>query len=319
MITKLSNKSIAVLIPCYNEEQTIFKVVSDLKEALPQARVFVYDNNSTDKTKEKAAGGGAEVYLEPRQGKGNVVRSMFRKIDADCYLLIDGDDTYPASAAKKLCDAVLIDKVDMVVGDRLSSTYFIENKRLFHNFGNKLVRSLVNLLWADRDVKIYDVMTGYRAFSRTFVKSFPVLSEGFEIETEMTVHALDKNFVIKNIPVDYKDRPVGSQSKLNTFSDGIRVLWTIFNLCREYRPLLFFNIFALLFLLFSILSFTPILIEFINTGFVPKIPTLVLSGFSAIASILSFSVGLILDSIRRNSRKQFELFLNIINLHNENH
>ena len=229
---------IAVLIPCYNESLTIEKVVSDYKEALPEATIYVYDNNSSDHTDELARKAGAKVVYEYRQGKGNVIRSMFRDIDAECYLMIDGDDTYPAENAREMVDLVLNKGVDMVIGDRLSSTYFTENKRPFHNMGNRIVRGLINHLFHSN---VKDIMTGYRAFSRLFVKSFPVLSKGFEIETEMTIHALDKNFLLEEIPVTYRDRPEGSESKLNTVSDGMKVLKTIASLFRDYKPLLFFS------------------------------------------------------------------------------
>ena len=230
---------IAVLIPCYNESLTIKKVIEDYRQALPEAKIYVYDNNSNDGTDQIAREMGAEVRYEYRQGKGNVIRSMFRDIEAECYLMIDGDDTYPAESARKMTDLVLDKGIDMVIGDRLSSTYFTENKRLFHNSGNKAVRGLINKLFKS-DVK--DIMTGYRAFSRLFVKSFPVLSKGFEIETEMTIHALDKNFMIEEVAVSYRDRPQGSVSKLNTVSDGVKVLKTIADLFRDYKPLLFFSI-----------------------------------------------------------------------------
>ena len=234
---------IAVLIPCYNESKTIAKVVSDYKAVLPTADIYVYDNNSKDDTDKIANEAGAIVRYERRQGKGNVIRTMFREIDADCYIMIDGDDTYPAENAAEMCRLVLEEKVDMVIGDRLSSTYFEENKRPFHNFGNSLVRGLINRLF---HANVKDIMTGYRAFSKPFVKHFPVLSQGFEIETEMTIHALDKNFYIREVPVQYRDRPEGSVSKLNTYSDGAKVLMTIARLFREYKPFLFFSIVAVL-------------------------------------------------------------------------
>lgn len=241
----MSLVKLAVLIPCYNEEQTINKVILDFKSVLPEATIYVYDNNSRDKTAKIAQESGAIVKYEYRQGKGNVIRSMFREVEADCYLMIDGDDTYPAEYARKMCDMVLSGKADMVIGDRLSSTYFEENKRPFHNVGNILVRKFINTFFASRE-NIDDVMTGYRAFSPLFVKSFPVLSQGFEIETEMTIHALDKNLLVTSIPVAYRDRPEGSESKLNTFSDGFKVLFTIFNLYRQYKPFRFFCLVALL-------------------------------------------------------------------------
>ena len=254
---------IAVLIPCYNESKTIAKVVSDYKAALPEADIYVYDNNSTDGTDELARQAGAIVRYEYRQGKGNVIRSMFRQIDADCYLMIDGDDTYPAENARQMCDLVLKKGVDMVVGDRLSSTYFQENKRPFHNIGNKLVRKGVNLIF---ESNVTDIMTGYRAFSKLFVKHFPVLSKGFEIETEMTIHALDKNFLIKQIPVTYRDRPAGSVSKLNTYTDGFKVIMTIFKLFRDYKPFLFFSLLSILLFFIALGLFLPVFIEYLKLG-----------------------------------------------------
>ena len=264
--------TIAVLIPCYNEALTIEKVVKDYSKALPTADIFVYDNNSTDHTDDIARNTGAIVRYEYRQGKGNVIRSMFRDIEADCYLMIDGDDTYPAENAKEMCDLVLQGKADMVIGDRLSSTYFEENKRPFHNVGNEIVRRSINILWRPKK-EILDVMTGYRAFSPLFVKSFPILSKGFEIETEMTIHALDKNLLIQSMPVQYRDRPEGSESKLNTYTDGMKVLLTIFNLYRDYQPLSFFGLISLLLGLFSVVLFIPVLTEFLKTGLVPRFPT----------------------------------------------
>jgi len=303
--------SIAVLIPCYNEEKTIKKVVEDFKEALPEAAIYVYDNNSTDKTVENAKEAGAIVRYEYQQGKGNVIRSMFQQINADCYLMIDGDDTYPAKHAREMVNWVLEKGVDMVIGDRLSSTYFEENKRPFHNFGNKLVRYLINLIWK---AKVKDIMTGYRAFSKPFVKMFPVMSGGFEIETEMTIHALDKRFFLKEIEIDYRDRPEGSFSKLDTHRDGIKVLKTIFSLCKEYSPLKFFGWIALLLLLVSLILFTPLFITYIETGLVPRFPTLIVSCFFALASLHSFFAGLILDNIIRNERKSYELKRHHVNI-----
>lgn len=297
-------KKIAVLIPCYNEEKTIRQVVTDFKEALPDATIYVYDNNSTDRTVEIAKEAGATVCYEYQQGKGNVIRSMFRQIDADCYLMIDGDDTYPAKHAREMVDLVLEKGVDMVIGDRLSSTYFEENKRPFHNFGNKLVRYLINFIWK---AKVKDVMTGYRAFSKPFVKMFPVMSGGFEIETEMTIHALDKRFFLREIEIDYRDRPEGSFSKLDTHRDGIKVIKTIFSLFKEYSPLKFFGWIAAFLLLIAIGLFIPILITYIETGLVPRFPTLIASCFFALASLHSFFAGLILDNIIRNERKTYEL------------
>lgn len=302
---------IAVLIPCYNEELTIGKVIDDFKKNLPEAKIYVYDNNSTDKTAEIALKHGAVVKYERRQGKGNVMRSMFRDIEAECYVLVDGDDTYPAESAKDLVSAVLDRGGDLVIGDRLSSTYFTENKRPFHNSGNVLVRKLINNFFKS---KIEDIMTGYRAFSYEFVKTFPVLSHGFEIETEMTIHALDKNFSIISIPIMYRDRPEGSQSKLNTYKDGFKVIVTIFNLYRLYRPFQFFGIISLLFLGLSFLFFVPVFIDYAKIGIVPKFPTLIVSTALLIISVLSFSISLILDSVRKHNRQQFEIFLNLVNM-----
>ena len=305
-------KTVAVLIPCYNEAKTIEKVVKDYHEALPEADIYVYDNNSTDGTADIARKAGAIVRHEYRQGKGNVVRSMFRDIDADCYIMIDGDDTYPAENAREMADMVLEGKADMVVGDRLSSTYFEENKRPFHNSGNVVVRNFINTFWGD--VKIKDVMTGYRAFSPLFVKTFPILSKGFEIETEMTIHAVDKNLLIQSIPVQYRDRPAGSVSKLNTVSDGIKVIMTIFRLYKDYKPLYFFSIIALVLALISIVFFIPVFGEYIITGIVPKIPTLVMAGFTMMAALISLGIGLVLDTEVKNSRKNLEIQMNIIKM-----
>ena len=300
-------KKIAVLIPCYNESKTIEKVVKDYKAALPEADIYVYDNNSKDGTDEIARNAGAIVRYETKQGKGNVIRTMFRDIDADCYLMIDGDDTYPAENAREMCDYVLNNDVDMVIGDRLSSTYFLENKRPFHNFGNKIVRGLINKLFKNN---INDIMTGYRAFSYKFVKTFPVLSKGFEIETEMSIHAIDKNFTLKEIPVQYRDRPAGSVSKLSTYKDGARVLKTIAMLFKEYKPGAFFNVLALMFLFLSILFATPVFIEYFNTGLVPRFPTLIVAGFLLIVALLLMVTGLILQVIVKKHRQLCELQLN---------
>ena len=305
---------IAILIPCYNESITIEKVVRDYKKALPEANIYVYDNNSTDDTAAVAASAGAIVRHEYRQGKGNVIRSMFRDIEADCYLMIDGDDTYPAENAREMCQMVLDGKADMVIGDRLSSTYFEENKRPFHNFGNVIVRKFINTLWKKKGTKIIDVMTGYRAFSPMFVKSFPILSQGFEIETEMTIHALDKNLLLANVPVSYRDRPEGSESKLNTYTDGAKVLMTIFNLYRDYQPLRFFGVLSLVLFLISVMMFMPVLMEYLHTGLVPRIPTLIVSAFEMLASLLAIVCGLVLDTNAKNSRKNFEVQMNILSL-----
>lgn len=298
---------IAVLIPCYNESLTIEKVVSDYKEALPEATIYVYDNNSSDHTDELARKAGAKVVYEYRQGKGNVIRSMFRDIDAECYLMIDGDDTYPAENAREMVDLVLNKGVDMVIGDRLSSTYFTENKRPFHNMGNRIVRSLINHLFHSN---VKDIMTGYRAFSRLFVKSFPVLSKGFEIETEMTIHALDKNFLLEEIPVTYRDRPEGSESKLNTVSDGMKVLKTIASLFRDYKPLLFFSCASIICLLLGIGFFVPVFVSYIHTGLVEKIPTIIVSGVVLTVGILLWICGLILDVVVKKHRQLYEIELN---------
>lgn len=301
--------SIAVLIPCYNESVTIKKVIEDYKKALPEATIYVYDNNSSDGTDEIARKAGAEVTYEYRQGKGNVIRSMFRDIDADCYLMIDGDDTYPAENARHMVDLVLNKGVDMVIGDRLSSTYFTENKRPFHNLGNRMVRGLINKFFKSN---VKDIMTGYRAFSRVFVKSFPVLSKGFEIETEMTIHALDKNFLLEEIPVTYRDRPEGSESKLNTFSDGFKVLKTIANLFRDYRPMTFFGFFSAIFDLTALGLFITVLMEYFETGLVERFPTLIVSGVLAMIGILLWVCGLILQVITKKHRQLYELMLNQI-------
>ena len=304
---------IAILIPCYNESQTIVKVITDYKAVLPTANIYVYDNNSTDRTAELAYQEGAIVQHEYRQGKGNVIRTMFRDIDADCYLMIDGDDTYPAENAREMCQLVLDGKADMVIGDRLSSTYFTENKRLFHNFGNDIVRKAINALWHPKE-SILDVMTGYRAFSPLFVKTFPILSQGFEIETEMTIHALDKNLMLKSIPVQYRDRPQGSESKLNTYSDGLKVLLTIFNLYRNYKPMHFFGWIAGILFILSLLLFVPVFIDYIDTGLVPRFPTFIASSVLMVMTLLSLSSGLILDTNAKNSRKNFEIQMNIIRM-----
>ena len=303
------DQKIAVLIPCYNEAKTIEKVVKDYRKALPMADIYVYDNNSTDGTDKIARKAGAIVRYEYRQGKGNVIRTMFRDIDADCYLMIDGDDTYPAESAVEMCELVLNGRADMVIGDRLSSTYFVENKRLFHNFGNKIVRFSINFLFKNR---VKDIMTGYRAFSYEFVKGFPVLSKGFEIETEMTIHAVDKNFKIVEVPVTYRDRPSGSVSKLNTYSDGIKVLNTIAVLFKEYKPFYFFGLISLLLLLLSLIFGVPVIIEFFETGLVPRFPTLIVSGVFLTLAFLFWITGIILDVIVKKNRQSYELYLNLL-------
>lgn len=305
---------IAVLVPCWNEGLTIEKVVKDFKRVLPEAVIYVYDNNSTDGTAELAIRAGAVVRHEYRQGKGNVIRSMFRDIDADCYVMVDGDDTYPAENARDMVNLVLEGKADMVIGDRLSSTYFEENKRPFHNSGNVLVRRFINMFWGENAHEIKDVMTGYRAFSPMFVKTFPVLSKGFEIETEMTIHALDKNLLLANVPVTYRDRPKGSVSKLHTFRDGFKVLKTIFMLYKDYQPLRFFSMAALLMALISLILFIPVFHEYMVTGLVPKMPTLVTSGFFMMAALVSFGIGLVLDTEVKNARKNLEIQMNMIRI-----
>lgn len=295
---------IAVLIPCYNEESTIGKVVNDFKNVLPEAVIYVYNNNSSDNTALVAMKAGAVVKDEYMQGKGNVIRRMFRDIDAKCYIMVDGDDTYPAERAKQMADMVLYKNVDMVVGDRLSSTYFTENKRPFHNFGNSLVRKSINMLFQS-DIK--DIMTGYRAFSYEFVKTFPVLSKGFEIETEMSIHAIDKNMFVENIVIEYRDRPEDSVSKLNTYSDGVRVLKTILKLYKNYKPMKFFGIIALIMALISTGFFIPVFIEFTRTGKVPNFPTLIMCGFTMIAAIQSFFSGMVLQTILQKNRQDFEI------------
>lgn len=298
---------IAVLVPCYNEAQTIKKVVEDFKRVLPQAVIYVYNNNSTDDTAKIAAEAGAIVRNEYKQGKGNVIRRMFREIDAECYIMTDGDDTYPAEFAPQMADMVLNKNCDMVVGDRLSSTYFQENKRPFHNFGNDIVRKSINFLFKS---KIKDIMTGFRAFSYQFVKTFPVLSTGFEIETEMTIHAVDKNMVVGNVVIDYRDRQEGSESKLNTFSDGFKVIKTIIRLFKAYKPIWFYGLVALILAIISIGFFIPILVIYGETGLVPKFPTLIMCCFVMTVAILSFFSGSILQSLRQKEKQDFELHLN---------
>ena len=300
-------RKIAVLIPCYNEAQTIEKVIKDYKQVLPDATIYVYDNNSRDETASIAQKAGAVVRHEYRQGKGNVIRTMFREIDADCYLMIDGDDTYPAENAKEMCELVLSGKADMVIGDRLSSTYFTENKRPFHNFGNRIVRFSINKLFHN---EIKDIMTGYRAFSYEFVKGFPVLSKGFEIETEMTIHAVDKNFKLVEIPVNYRDRPAGSVSKLNTYKDGFKVLNTIAKLFKEYKPGMFFGLIAALFLLVSLILGVPVFLEYFETGLVPRFPSLIVAGISLVIALLLWISGVILSVIVKKHRQLYELYLN---------
>ena len=297
---------IAVLIPCYNESQTITKVVTDFRKTLPEAVIYVYDNNSTDGTDELARKAGAVVRYEYQQGKGNVVRRMFQEVEADCYIMVDGDDTYPAVHAREMVDKVLQRNADMVVGDRLSSTYFTENKRRFHNSGNTFVRKSINWLFHN---SIKDIMTGYRAFSYRFVKTFPVLSHGFEIETEMSIHAVDKNLAVENVIIDYQDRPEGSESKLNTVSDGMKVLRTIARLFRCYQPQKFFGAIAALLLIISLLFFVPILCTYFADGLVPRFPTLVVCGFTALAAVQCFFAGMQLQNIVQKNKQDFEMQL----------
>ena len=296
--------TVAVLIPCYNEAATVEAVVTSFRAVLPDACIYVYDNNSTDGTAALAEKAGAIVRHEPCQGKGNVIRRMFREVEADCYVMVDGDNTYPAEDAPKMVEMVLNQQVDMVIGDRLSSTYFAENKRPFHNLGNRMVRSLVCRLW---HTQVHDIMTGYRAFSRRFIKLFPVMTSQFEIETEMTIHALDKRFVLSEIPIAYRNRPDGSESKLNTFGDGIKVLKTIFTLFKEYKPLRFFGWLALLLALVAIGLFIPVLADYLHTGLVPRFPTLIVSVFLGLAALQSFFTGLCLDVMVEKDRKSYEL------------
>ena len=305
---------IAVLIPCYNEEKTVEKVVKDAKAALPEATVYVYDNNSSDRTVELAKAAGAVVRHEYMQGKGNVIRRMFREIDAECYIMVDGDDTYPMEYAPQMVEKVLSHNADMVVGDRLSTTYFTENKRPFHNLGNSVVRKSINTLFKS-DIK--DIMTGYRAFSYSFVKTFPVMSKGFEIETEMTIHAVNNNMQVENVLIEYRDRPEGSVSKLNTYSDGMKVLFTIVRLFREYKPFKFFALLAGILMILAVGFFIPVLVDWIHTGLVAKFPTLIVCGFVALAAVQAFFAGLILNNISQRDRKDFEL--NLIRIkHEEN-
>lgn len=306
---------IAILIPCYNEAKTIKKVITDFKKELPDATIYVYDNNSSDGTDKIAKENGAIVRYEYHQGKGNVIRRMFREIDAKCYVMVDGDDTYPAEEVKKLIDPIFSKNADMVIGDRLSSTYFTENKRKFHNFGNSLVRNSINKLFK---TKIKDIMTGYRAFSFEFVKTFPVISKGFEIETEMTIHAIDKNMQIENVIIEYRDRPEGSESKLNTIPDGIKVIKTILNLYKNYKPFTFFGLISLFMTLLSVGFFIPVFNEYLQTGLVPKFPTLIVCGVVLMLAALFFIAGIILSTLRAKDRNDFEFKLNIVNSYKKN-
>lgn len=301
---------IAVLIPCYNEEQTIGAVIEDFKQELPDATIYVYDNNSKDRTSEIAREHGAVVKKEFRQGKGHVVRSMFREVEADCYVMVDGDNTYPAKFVHQLIEPIKTKEANMVIGDRLSNgTYTEENKRPFHNFGNSLVKGLINFLYKS---KLDDIMTGYRAFDPLFVKSMPVMSPGFEIETEMTIHALDKRLAIKEIPIEYRDRPEGSESKLNTISDGYKVVKKIFTLFKEYKPMLFFNVWAAIFLVLGLAVGTPVIVEFIQTQYVEKVPSAILAVGLVLLAVLSLMCGLLLDTVASSHKKQYEIELNKI-------
>lgn len=294
---------IAVLIPCYNEEKTIEKVIRDYREVLPEATIYVYNNNSKDRTAEVAEAAGAIVRNEYQQGKGNVIRRMFWEIDAEAYIMVDGDDTYPAEHAREMVDKVLNHQADMVVGDRLSSTYFTENKRPFHNLGNSMVRKSINVLFR---TDIQDIMTGYRAFSFQFVKTFPVLSKGFEIETEMTIHAVHKKMQVENVIIQYRDRPEGSESKLNTYSDGFKVLRTIFKLYINYKPLKFFSIAAAFLFCISLAFLIPVLAAYAKTGLVEQFPTLIVCCFTMLSAIISFFSGMILSTMDLKNRQDFE-------------
>lgn len=303
----MKDKKVAVLIPCYNEELTVEKTVSDFKRVLPNADIYVYNNNSKDRTKELALMAGAIVKDEYRQGKGAVVRSMFRDIDADVYIMVDGDDTYPAEEVEGLITPVLEGKADMVIGDRLSSTYYTENKRPFHNFGNSLVKGLINFLFKS---DLNDIMTGYRSFSKKFVKCMPVMSDGFQIETEMTIFALTNNMQVVNVPITYRDRPEGSESKLNTFSDGFKVLLTLFNLFKDNRPFLFFGSISIVIFIIGLLIGIPVIDEFIKTAYITKVPSAILAAALMLNAFLMFSVGIILDAIKNEKRYLFECHMN---------
>ena len=305
----------AVLIPCYNESMTIKKVVNDFQKALPHADIYVYDNNSRDGTDEIAEREGAIVRYEYKQGKGNVVRSMFRDIDADCYIMVDGDDTYPAEAAIEMEKLVLDGKADMVIGDRLSSTYFTENKRLFHNSGNKFMRKAINTIFSSN---LHDILTGMRAFSYDFVKSYPVISKGFELETEMSIFALDHNFKIAEIPIDYRDRMEGSESKLNTYSDGAKVIKVIITLFRDTKPLAFFSIITGILFIIALIYFIPILISYFNTGYVFRIPTLIMAAVAFLMGVMIFLSGLILQVLKKQHDQNFEHYLTQIRMNKKN-
>lgn len=305
MTISIDASRVAVIIPCYNEAVTIAKVVADFRSALPGAPIYVYDNNSSDETAKLAKESGAIVRHEPRQGKGNVVRQMFRDIDADCYLMVDGDDTYPAEAAAALAAPILSGEADMTVGDRLSNgTYAEQNKRAFHGFGNDLVRTMIRWIYG---YSFDDVMTGYRAMSRPFVKTFPALSEGFQIETELSIHAVDRRWRIADVPIDYRDRPEGSESKLDTVGDGVKVVCAIASLFKNYRPLKFFSLIALVLALVGLILGLPVIGEFFATGLVPRLPTAVLAVAFMFLCGLSLATGLILDNVAKTERKEWEL------------
>ena len=300
-------EKIAVLIPCYNEELTVEKVIKDFKKELPEADIYVYDNNSKDKTVEIATKAGAIIKHEYKQGKGNVVRSMFMDIDADIYVMVDGDDTYPAEEVHKLIKPIKEEKADMVIGDRLTNgTYQKENKRHFHEFGNNLVRKSINVLFK---TNLKDIMTGYRVFNKRFVKNMPVLSPKFEIETEMSLHALDKKFIIEEIPIIYRDRPEGSSSKLDTISDGIKVVKTIIKMFKDYKPLIFFTTIAVILFIIGLVFGIPVIVEFFKTRYITKIPTAVLATGIIILSVIIGQCGVILDTVVKHHRESYELQL----------
>ena len=312
-------EKIAVLIPCYNEELTIEKVIKDFRKELPNADIYVYNNNSKDKTKEIAIANGAIVVDEYKQGKGNVVRSQFRDIDADIYVMVDGDDTYPAEFVHELIKPIKNHEADMTIGDRLSNgTYQKENKRHFHEFGNNLVRKSINVLF---NTKLKDIMTGYRVFNKVFVKNMPVMSPKFEIETEMSLHALDKKFIIEEIPIVYRDRPEGSVSKLNTVSDGMKVIKTIIKMFKDFKPRQFFWVIALIFVIIGLIVGIPVIVEFAKTGYITKVPSAILAtGIMTIALIIG-QCGVILDTVVKQNRENYELqlsrFTDIENLKNK--
>lgn len=304
---EIKMKKVAVLIPCYNEELTIEKVIKDFKKELPEADIYVYDNNSKDKTAEIAKQNGAIVKHEYKQGKGNVVKSMFYDIDADIYVMVDGDDTYPAEFVHQLIKPVEEGQADMCIGDRLSNgTYQKENKRLFHEFGNNLVKKAINLLFK---TKLKDIMTGYRVFSKKFVKNMPVMTPKFEIETEMSLYGLDKGFVIEEIPIDYRDRPEGSSSKLNTISDGIKVIKTIIKMYKNYKPLQFFTYIAIIVFLIGLLIGCPVIIEFFKTKYITKVPSAILATGLVTLSVIIGQCGVILDTVVKINKENYQLNL----------